>query len=224
MHRNNPRIISIDSAHPDLSVLSEAATVIQRGGLVAYPTDTYYGIAADPFNAKAVSRLFKVKKRSRSKAILLLINDVAELRVLVDRVSPLAEAVIKQFWPGPLTLIFQAASSLPNALIAGTGKIGIRLPAAPLPSALIRISGFPLTATSANISGQPASVTTLEVAEMIGEDLDLILDGGLCAPLPSTLLDLSDDSPKILREGRVPTASLSVFFGDHASNIECFRP
>ncbi len=213
------RIISIDPDNPDSSVLSAAATLIRRGGLVAYPTDTTYGIAADPFNEKAVSHLFRVKNRPLSKPILLLINDIQCLHSLVHRVSPLAKAVIKRYWPGPLTLVFQASTALSPALTADTGKIGLRLPAALLPCTLIRMTGFPLTATSANLSGEPSPVTAQEVERMIGDNIDLVLDGGLCEALPSTLLDLSDDSPKIVREGKVPADSLEAFFNYYNINL-----
>ncbi len=209
----------IDPENPDPSILSTAAAAIQRGSLIAYPTDTTYGLVADPMNEKAVSRLFKVKRRALSKPILLLIGEVSHLPSLVARVSPLAEKVIKRFWPGPLTLVFEAASDLSPLLTAGTGKIGVRLPSAPLSIALIRAAGFPLTATSANISGESPSVRAGEVAAMMGDDLDLILDGGVCETMPSTLLDLSDDSPRILRQGKIPVDSLVAFFDDCGINV-----
>lgn len=218
------RIIPINPENPDPCILSEAASLIRKGGLVAYPTDTTYGIAADPFNEKAVSRIFKAKRRPASKPILLLTKDMHWLHSLVGRLSPIEKEVIKRFWPGPLSLVFKASSKLSPSLTAGTGKIGFRIPAEFFPIALIQSSGFPLTATSANLSGLDSPVTAREVAGMIGDELDLILDGGICDSLPSTLLDLSEGGPRILRAGKLPTEKLEEFFKIHNMNLEHVPP
>ncbi len=207
-----PRILSVDPLHPDHHLISQAAGVIKKGGLIAFPTDTFYGIGADPFDPAAVSRLFSVKGRAASKPILLLIDDLSRLRALVREVSPLAEGLMKAFWPGPLTLIFPAAASLSTLLTANRGTIGIRMPDAAIPMRLIQEAGFPLTATSANRSGEAASTTAADVDQSMGPDLDLIMDGGRCESRPSTLLDLSVARPRLLREGRVSTLKLLKYF------------
>ncbi|TAK06551.1 MAG: threonylcarbamoyl-AMP synthase [Candidatus Manganitrophaceae bacterium] len=199
MKKVNP----IDPDDPDRSVLFAAAALIRKGGVVAIPTDTFYGLAADPFNLKVVRRLFEIKGRDSSKPILLLISGLQMLPSLVEEVSPLAEKLIGRFWPGPLTLIFKASKQLPDLLTGGTGTIGVRFPNAPLPIRLIDQVGFPITATSANRSGAPSPASAQEVERGLGAAVDCILDGGVCSTLPSTVLDVTASEPHLLREGRV---------------------
>jgi len=202
----------MDPSHPDMGVLSEWGAEIRKGAVIAFPTDTYYGLAANPFDPEAVARLFKIKGRPDSKPILLLIDHLDRLKDLVLNVSPLAEAVMSGFWPGPLTLVFEAALNLSDALTAGSGTIGIRLPNARLPLELIRAAGVALTATSANLSGGPAPTTAAAVMASIGSKLDAVIDGGKCQSCPSTLLDVSGAHPKVLRKGQVSTERLRTFF------------
>jgi len=203
------KIIPIDPNDPDSAVLSDVAALIQKNGVVAIPTDTFYGLAANPFDVKTVSRLFEIKGRDTSKPILLLISGLQMLPSLVEEIPPLAEKVIGRFWPGPLTLIFRASKSLPDLLTAGTGTIGIRFPNAVLPTRLIDRVGFPITATSANRSGEPSPASAQEVERALGPSLDCILDGGSCATLPSTVLDLTTSEPKLLRKGRISAGQLA---------------
>lgn len=204
------KVIPIDPDDPNPSVLSDAATLIRKGGVVAIPTDTFYGLAADPFDPKVVSRLFEIKGRESSKPILLLISRPQMLPSLVEGISPLAEKVMARFWPGPLTLVFKAAKHLPDLLTAGTGTIGIRFPSAVLPIRLIDQVGFPITATSANRSGEPSPASAQEVARALGHSIECILDGGACSTLPSTVLDLTTSKPNLLREGRVSKEALAA--------------
>lgn len=215
-----PKIVQIDSINPDPMTLSRIGGEIRQGGLIAFPTDTFYGLAANPFDQSAISRLYQIKGRPASKPILLLIDGIDRINYLVRTVSPLAEAVMETYWPGPLTLVFEALPVLPDFLTAGTGTIGIRFPDAAIPSGLINEAGFPITATSANRSGEPSPSTVSDVMRMIGADLDVILDGGGCQSTPSTLLDLSSDRPRILREGKISTESLIQFFNDHHVDIK----
>ena len=210
----------IDPETPDTALLTEAAAVLRKGGIVAFPTDTFYGLAVNPFLAHAVERLFRVKGRPAGKPILLLISGPKMRDSLIASCAPPADAVMRRFWPGPLTIILQAKAGLPAQLTAGTGKIGLRLPAAPLPIALIQAAGFPLTATSANPSGGAAPATAEAVLKTLGSQIDLILDGGRCETTPSTLLDLSDSQPTLLREGRISASVLTACIGNlhHASN------
>ena len=203
------KVISVNPAAPDPDVLSFLAGVLRKGGVIAYPTDTLYGLGANPFDRAAVDRLFKIKGRDYSKPILLLISSLETLNPLVRDVSSFAEKIIKAFWPGSLTLIFKASPSLPDLLTAGTGKIGLRLPEATLPIRLIDTIGFPLTATSANLSGAPPAKSASEIEPTLISSVDHILDGGVCSTIPSTVLDVSVDPPRLLREGKISAATLS---------------
>jgi L-threonylcarbamoyladenylate synthase len=208
------KVKAIDPNHPDRSLLSRAAAVIRDGGVVAFPTDTFYGLAADPFNSIAVDRLFEIKGRDRSKPILLLIAEIQSLDALVEEVPPFTQEIIRRFWPGPLTLVFKASRRLPDSLTAGSGKIGVRFPNAPVSLRLIETAGFPLTATSANRSGAPSPASAHDVARQLAASVDLILDAGPCSTLPSTVLDITVHPPAILREGKISAGALSPWLGE----------
>lgn len=203
------KVIPIDPDDPDSAVLSDVAALIRKNGVVAIPTDTFYGLAANPFDVKTVSRLFEIKGRDSSKPILLLISGLQMLPSLVEEISPFAEKVMGRFWPGPLTLIFKASKHLPDLLTGGTGTVGIRFPNAILPVRLIDRVGLPITATSANRSGEPSPSSAHEVERVLGPSLDCILDGGPCSTLPSTVLDLTTSEPNLLREGRISAEQLA---------------
>ncbi len=208
------KVLLVDPDDPDPKVLSSLGGVIRKGGVIAFPTDTFYGLAVNPFDPDALARLFEIKGRDCSKPILLLIASSEMLYPLVERVLPLAEKAMTQFWPGPLTLVFKGARQLPDLLMAGTGKIGIRFPDARLSIRLIKAVGLPLTATSANRSGENPSICAEDVEEMLSPDIDHILDGGLtCLPMPSTVLDVSTSRPKVLREGKISTKVLEEGLG-----------
>lgn len=213
------RLISIDPTHPRRLDLIKISRIIRNGGIIAYPTDTFYGLAVNPFDEDAVERLFRIKGRSASKPVALLVSGRERVFPLVKEISHIAKNLMDDFWPGPLTLVFLAKKNLSERLTAGTGTIGIRFPDAAIPLALIQEAGFPLTATSANRSGEAPSVSALEVERVFGTDVDFILDGGACGRLPSTLLDVTRRVPKILREGRVTRDDLKVFFNDR--NKKC---
>ncbi|MFQ5949799.1 MAG: L-threonylcarbamoyladenylate synthase [Nitrospiria bacterium] len=203
------KIIPVDPVDPDPRVLSYLSEVIRKGGIVAFPTDTFYGLAVNPFDQDAVARLFKIKGRDRSKPVLLLIASADMLRPLVEEIPPLAEKAIKRFWPGPLTLVFKGTEHLPGLLMGGTGKIGIRLPDAKVAIRLIKKVGLPLTATSANRSGASSPMSASDVEAALGSDIDHILDDGETrSPIPSTVLDVTKPHLEILREGRIPIKML----------------
>jgi len=196
----------------DLSDLSlrEAAGIVRGGGVVAFPTETFYGLGACPFDARAVQRIVALKGRSPGAGpILVLIRSRADLAALVSAITPAAERLMEACWPGPLTLVFHAAAAVPTVLTAGTGTIGVRLPAHQDVQRLLEAVGGPLTGTSANRSGRPPATTAEEVARALGDGVDAILDGG-AAPggLPSTVIDTTVSPPRVIREGRVQTALL----------------
>lgn len=174
------------------------------GGVVACPTETFYGLAVDAFNETAIRALFETKKRQATEPILLLIPSEEILHGLVTHVPPIAQKLIREFWPGGLTLVFEAGPQISPLLTAGTGKIGIRLTSHPVAAALAQAVGGPISGTSANRSGQPACRTAQEVLQSLGKAVDLILDGGETGSrIGSTVLDVTVEPPRILREGAV---------------------
>jgi len=194
--------------------IKKAAQIILRGGIIAFPTETFYGLAADALNEAALKKIFRVKKREEGKPLLLLIADKSWLKALVQNISPLAERLMDRFWPGPLTLVFNASPQLSPLLTADTGKIGVRLSPHPVTQALVQAVGRAITGTSANLSGQPGTLTAREVFQSLGESLDAVLDGGKTAGGPgSTILDVSDPSPQIIREGMISRNELSPLLG-----------
>jgi L-threonylcarbamoyladenylate synthase len=196
-------IVKIDPARPE-AAYSRARDVIRAGGVIAYPTDTFYGLGVDPRNAAAVKKLFVVKGRRQDQPILLLIADAAAVREWAEDVPATATPMMDRHWPGPLTLVFTAKEHVLPELTAGTGKIGLRVPGNELTRALIRFLGTALTGTSANRSGGPDPLTAGDVLRAVGERLDLILDAGP-APggMPSTVVDVSVPTPRVIRQGAV---------------------
>jgi L-threonylcarbamoyladenylate synthase len=194
-------IITIDPAHPG-TAFSRCREVLGSGGVIAYPTETFYGLGADPKNAAAVRRLFDIKGRQADQPLLLLIQDLSQVAEWAAVVTPAAEKFMKQYWPGPLTLVFAARPEVLPELTAGTGKIGLRVPGSGLTLRLLRELGIALTGTSANRSGMKSPQTAEEAAAEIGDGADLILDGGRTpGGIPSTVIDVSEELPRIIRRG-----------------------
>ena len=190
----------------------EIVPLLRTGGVIAIPTDTAYGLAADPFNEAAVERIFKIKGRPEAKPILLLVDSVA-MAESVLRPTDVFYRVVEAFWPGPLTIIMHAVQSLPAKVTAGTKTVGLRWPIAAFATALVSRFGAPVTATSANRSGMPSAVTAEEVRRQLGDSVDAIVDGGvLPSSAGSTLLDLTVDPPVLLREGPLLFEALAEFF------------
>jgi L-threonylcarbamoyladenylate synthase len=182
----------------------EAARIIHRGGVIAFRTDTFYGLGADPFNASAVNKIRELKGREEAKPILLLISDLNEVNRFIIHQSEVFKSVANRFWPGPITLIGIARSELPVELTAGTQTIGLRLPDNEDVRSLVRECGGALTATSANISGNDPARTAAEVVDYFPKGIDLVLDAGtVTATEASTVLDLTEDKPRLIREGAV---------------------
>lgn len=208
------RIVKIDLLAPETDHLRQASEIIHSGGVVAYPTETTYGLGVDAFNAEAVERLFKIKGRDRSMPISVIIEDVKQLSVIAREVPSKTEALIKKFWPGPLTTLFERSENLPAALSGGTGKIGVRIPDHSVALQFLRVVKKPLTATSANRSGQPGAVTAKLVDESLGDAIDLILDGGdTPGGDESTVVDMTRYPPRLIRQGRVPFREILAEIG-----------
>ena len=183
---------------------SRCREVIRSGGVIVYPTDTFYGIGVDPKNPAAVKRLFEIKGRKADQPILLLIKNAADAAEWAADITPNADRLMKRYWPGPLTLVFEARPGVLPELTAGTGTIGLRVPGTELARELLRFLDIALTGTSANVSGGPSPRTASESMTSIGHIVDLILDGGATAGgLPSTVVDVRTDPPSVIRKGAV---------------------
>jgi L-threonylcarbamoyladenylate synthase len=201
-------IIEIDPAHPQFA-FSRCRNVISLGGVIAYPTDTYYGLGVDPKNPAAVKRLYEVKRRKADQPILLLIAKAEDVKKWTAEINPASERLMKKFWPGPLTLVFKAGADVLRELTAGTGTIGLRVPGNELTRRLLDFLGIALTGTSANVSGGPNPQTAEEAAASLGDMVDLIFNGGKTAGgRPSTVVDVSTAQPRVLREGVLPFEDL----------------
>ena len=188
--------------------LEQILSFLRAGGVIAFPTDTAYGLGADPFNDRAVRRIFEIKGRPETKPILLLVNSM-EMANRVVTFSDRATALAERFWPGPLTMILPARASVPSVVTAGTGTVGVRWADALFAQRLITAFDRPITATSANLAGRPSTVNVTEVCEQLGESIDMIVDGGtLPARGGSTLLDLTSTPSRLLREGPIAEAEL----------------
>jgi L-threonylcarbamoyladenylate synthase len=184
--------------------LDQAARVIRIGGVVAVPTDTLYGLAADPFRADAVARVFAVKGRAAERALPLIAAGTAQVEQFIGKLPPMAQALAARFWPGPLTLLLDAPAALAADVTGGTGRVGVRVPAHDVARALCRTCGLVLTATSANVSGEPASDDPSEVERTVGARIDLLLDAGRTAGgPPSTIVDATGPAPRLVRSGAV---------------------
>jgi L-threonylcarbamoyladenylate synthase len=190
--------------------LDEAVKVFKSGGIIAYPTETFYGLGVDPFNVKAIERLFKLKGRGFKDPVSVVANDLRTVEGLVESMPQVAELLIKRFWPGPLTIVFKAKGNVPDLLTARTGKIGVRIPGSPDAQRLLNALGSPLTATSANPSGNPPACEAGEVIKYFNGNIDVLIDGGrLTAKRPSTVVDVTGDGIEVLREGAVESSYFS---------------
>ena len=185
--------------------LNRAVTVLNNGGVVAFPTETYYGLAVDPLNPMALNFLFTLKQRDISKPILTLVDDRDSLLSLVQEIPTQYIQLMEKFWPGPLTLIFQAKIHLPTLLTAGTSTIGVRQSSHPFARQLLRAFGRPITATSANISGQDAAADAYEVKTQFGTQIDMVFDGGRTPGISgSTIVGIDGNEVKLIRKGVIP--------------------
>ena len=201
------------------ALADRVARVLGEHGLIALPTESFYGLAVDPFDRQALARLWKIKHRSEGKPILLLIGDGSQLRSFVRHIPPAATALMKAFWPGPLTIVFPAAGGLSDEVTAGTGSVGIRLSAwEPLVELLRRIG--PVTGTSANREGMPPSKTAEEVQHSLGDALDLIIDAGPTpGGQPSTVIDVQGPI-RIIREGAIERGTIAGQLALHGLSLD----
>ena len=188
------------------------ANTVSQGGVIAFRTDTFYGLGADPFNRDAVQRIKQLKGREDNKPILIVISDADQVGRFISRRSPNFNRLVKQFWPGALTLIDEAIAEVPEEITAGTQTIGVRLPNDDRVRELVRACGGALTATSANPSQASPATNAQTVREYFGDAIDLIIDDGQAkTDRPSTVINVSSSEPKLLREGVIPWAEIESF-------------
>jgi len=198
--------ITLPAENPES--ISSALSLFRDGDIVAFPTDTVYGLGTDPFQASGIIKLFEAKGRDSNKAIAILIGSVEQAQLVTDHMTDLAIRLCEVFWPGGLTVIVPRKNNLPE-LISNTDRIGIRMPNHPLALEMLKTFG-PLATTSANLSGKPDAVTARDVYDQLNGRVPLILDGGKCrGGVPSTVIDCSGSEPIILREG--PVTSEQIF-------------
>ena len=204
--------IRVDTGENLEAGLSRAAQVLLSGGLVAFPTESFYGLAANIEDEQALNRLFLVKKRRSDNPILILIPSLDSLKQYVTHTPEIGHELIRQFWPGGLTLVFEAKANISPLLTSRTGKIGVRLSSHPVATAFSRAVGRPITGTSANVSGQPACQDAGRVLDSLGNGVALILDGGRTeGGKGSTILDITVTPPRVLREGAVGREKLKEY-------------
>lgn len=196
------------------SQLKIAVNALANGGVVALPTDTLYGLAACAFDEAAVAKIFKTKGRDAATALPLLLADAADARRCGVDLPPAMWLLAEKFWPGALTLVVRKSDAVPYVVTAGRDTVGLRVPDHPLPRAVARALGSPITGTSANCSGMPGLTTAQAVRDELGDRIDFVLDGG-DAPggVPSTVLDLSEDAPRVLRQGAIGKEAIAAACG-----------
>ncbi len=193
---------------------NQAVSVLCGGGLVAFPTETWYGLAVDPLNDRALDRLYAVKRRPADKPILVLVESIDQLGLLAESIPEPYPILMEKFWPGPLTLVHPATGGMPARLTAGSGTIAIRCPSHPVAVELVRRFGRPITGTSANISAEHPHKTALGVAESLGGDVDVILDGGITPGRKgSTIIAFKNKMLVCIREGRIPFSEVQAAVG-----------
>jgi tRNA threonylcarbamoyl adenosine modification protein (Sua5/YciO/YrdC/YwlC family) len=206
-------IVKINPENPDPRLVSYVAARIKAGHVVGMPTDTFYGLAADPLNLRAVDLVYDVKTRSRHKPLSLLIESVEQAEYLARPLPDAFYAITRKYWPGPLTIIVKASSRLPLKVTANTGNVALRVPAAKVPVEVIRAAGVPITATSANISGASECTTADGVRQQLGNRISLIVDAGTSPrDVASTIINMSEPGRiSILRQGAIPESELAEF-------------
>ena len=209
----NTLLKTVNPQAPEADIIAEAAEIIKGGGLVGFPTETVYGLAADALNPEAVRRVYEVKGRPAGKPLPVQVASIGDVCGLASEVTERAVRLMEAFFPGPLTLIFKASRALPEMVTAGTGKVGVRMPDNPVALALLNAVGGPIVAPSANPSDEPPPVTAEEVMSYFNGRIEMILSAGPSAiKSASTVLDVTVDPPKILRAGTLGKEDLRKYY------------
>lgn len=206
-------VLRIHPDEPEAELVGYVSQCVERGQVVALPTDTFYGLAVDPVNLRAVEQIYELKGRAKHKPLSLLVGSTAQGYELARGLDSAFDRLAERFWPGPLTIIVKAGSKLPLRVTANTGNVAIRVPEAPIARAVVEHLGLPITATSANLAGHAECTHARCVREQLGDKIPLIVDGGPTArTVPTTIVDLSGggNSWMILREGAIPTHEIAL--------------
>lgn len=205
--------LTIDPYHPEIDLIMRAAHVLQRDGIIGYPTETVYGIGSNIFSQIAVERIYQLKGRDQGKALIVIAADVIQISDLVAEIPDAAERLMENFWPGPLTIVFDASDELRHSAFRKAKTIAIRIPDSAICLSLIKTCGFPIVSTSANRSGKSPATTAEEVEKVFGRQLDLIIDGGATpARTPSTVIDVTRSPARIIREGAISKLEINTVF------------
>ncbi|MCS7131235.1 MAG: L-threonylcarbamoyladenylate synthase [Hadesarchaea archaeon] len=211
----NTVVLKVDPRRPEPEKIRAAAEVLRRGGLVAFPTETVYGLGANALDEKAVLRIFEAKNRPADNPIIVHVAEKEDIYVLAEQVPELAERLIDRFWPGPLTLLFPKSEVVPKAVTAGLDIVAIRMPSHAVARALIAEAGVPIAAPSANLAGRPSPTSAEHVLRDLGGRIEMVIDGGeISYGLESTVLDLTIEPPTVLRPGPVTVEELRELIGE----------
>jgi tRNA threonylcarbamoyl adenosine modification protein (Sua5/YciO/YrdC/YwlC family) len=206
-------LLLVNSDEPEPEKIESVVRCLDAGGVVALPTDTFYGLAVDPVNLHAVDQIYVIKTRVRHKPLSLLLADVAQAYEIARALDSRFDRLAERFWPGPLTIVVRAGTRLPLRVTANTGNVALRVPDSSIPRAVVRRLGMPVTATSANVMGAPECTHAVGVREQLGDRIPLIVDGGPTARnVPTTIVDLSCDSKtwRVLRTGAIPAHEIAL--------------
>ncbi|MBN2466799.1 MAG: threonylcarbamoyl-AMP synthase [Deltaproteobacteria bacterium] len=199
-----PCFVRIDPCAPSPRSIKSAVDVMRAGGVVAYPTETFYGLGVDALSGGAIRKIYSIKKRDPSQPLLILISHYDLLSEYVAMVPEIARKLTERFWPGPLTIIFSASPRIPSLLCAGTGKIAVRISSHPIARALAAAMDVPITSTSANLTGLPSPTMPEEVFNQLHSKIDMIIDGGkTMGGMPSTIVDVTMSPLQLVREGAI---------------------
>lgn len=208
-------IIRIDPKDPHPDDIGRVVAYLRDGQVIAYPTETIYGLGADVFNRKAVKRIYDLKARDYGLPISILVADLKMLHEVVSEVSDAALALMRRFWPGPLTICLPAAPGFPKDLITNTGKVGVRMSSHPVAAAIVAAFGRPVTTTSANLTDFPPSLSVKHIRKYFDERIPCIVDGGECDPSRgSTVVDIADETMRVIRDGAVAADEVIRCFQD----------
>ncbi|MCR4401181.1 MAG: L-threonylcarbamoyladenylate synthase [Firmicutes bacterium] len=214
---NGTEVVRLDPGRPDVGVIRRAAGIIRAGGLVAFPTETVYGLGANGLSASAVARIFAAKGRPQDNPLILHVATPEDARRVVAGIPPLAQRLMERFWPGPLTLVLPKRPEVPDEVTAGLPTVGVRMPDNTIALTLIAETGVPIAAPSANVSGRPSPTSAEHVVADLAGRIDMVLDGGSSTVgVESTVIDMTSSPPQVLRPGGVSVEELEETLGEVA--------
>ena len=207
-------VLPIQSDHPEADKIEYAVNALRRGELVAIPTDALYALVADPFNLAAVGKAYQAKSRAWDRSLPLMVESIDQVAELAQHLPSRFYLLAHRYWPGPLTIIVEAAGTLPLKVTGNTGRLAVRQPGSPIARALLTHFGMPLVATSANVSGHPTCADAAEVLAMLGNHLSLVLDGDIPDQQVATTVDITVPKWRLIREGAISEEELREFLGE----------